>query len=495
MSNFAVVISRIIEGGATLPTTPPAQRDFKNTAFVWKGPQKGTQRINYVGNDLTAIMDTYGSNSEVMKAANTFLAGGFNGNTPKELFVANIDTATTYPLAAGSLTYVAASNAFKVDVSGNSAFWQLLQQNSEANQLTAVDLTVNDQSLNGVYMAISDAEQNLVQVYLTKSDYMADPQVPVNFAESPYSLSNDDATTTGTGYRDMFADAFADILNDSTAYHLILDNTFTDEEKKTAITLCESSQTTHALYVLDVSHEAKYVQKGADDSSLAAWAQNNNYTKTLVVVDDDTPAEPAGGETIPADQYKQASACSYYAQVNWTAASPMGSLGFKTMSGITASLFDDGGVVNTTSAFDNVQAKNANCYTEFTTVNYPCWYKGVAPSGQQFGEIIAKDYVLYQCDYNLFFMLNALPKLPMTQAGANTIESTLSLGLQKLNDAGVIGGGVASDGETFPQSGYKVYAAVPTGTPKQQGLWENVVATALLTGTTTKITYNIQFKQ
>lgn len=495
MSNYAVIISRIIDGGATLPTTPPAQRDFKNTAIVWKGPQKGTQRINYVGNDQTLIMDTYGTNSEALKAARTFLAGGFNGNSPKELFIANIDTATTYPLAAGALTYVAASNAFKVDNSGNAAFWQLLQDNAAKNMLTAVNLTVKSQAINNAYMMITDADQYLVQVFLTKGDYTATPKVPVDFSQAPYSLTNDDATTTGTGFRDSFADAFSEILDDSRVYHLILDNTFTEDEKKTAITLCESSSITHYVWALDVSHDAKYVPQDSDETSLLAWAQNNSYNKCGVVVDDDTPAEPAEGETIAADEYKQASACSYYAQVNWTEASPMGSLMFKSMAGITPSQFADGGVVNTTSAYDNVMAKNGNCYTDFTTVNDACWSKGVAPSGQQIGEIIAKDYVLYQCDYGLFYMLRSQPKLPMTQAGANMIESTMAVALQRLNDAGVIGGGIASDGESFSQNGYKVYAEVPTGTPKAQGLWENVVAKALLTGTTTKITYQIQFKQ
>lgn len=493
MSTFAVVISRIIQGGATLPITPPAQRDFKNTAIVWKGSRKGTQRINYVGDDISSIMNIYGSNSEAVKAAQTFLAGGFLGNSPRELFIANIDSDTTYALAAGALTYVAANNSFKLDTAGNATLWTFLQAQAAANQLTAIDMSVKGQTISSAYLAVSSVDNAEVQIYLTKGDFMSDPKVPIDFSAEPYSLTNNDATATGTVSRDAFADAFAEILGDSTAYHLILDNTFTDDQKRLAIALNEASGTTHALYVLDVSHEAKYTQLGADTTSLLGWAKANNYTKTLVAVDDDTPTDP--NATIPADEYKQASACSYYAQVNWTAASPMGSLAFKSMAGITASNFDNGGIINTTSAFDNVQSKNGNCYTNFTTVNDVCWYRGVAPSGTQFGDIIAKDYVLYQCDYNLFYMLRSLPKLPVNQAGANRIESTMAIGLQRLFQAGVIGGGTADDGESFPSTGFKVFAEVPTGTFKAQGIWENVVAKALLTGTTTKITYNIQFKQ
>jgi hypothetical protein len=102
---------------------------------------------------------------------------------------------------------------------------------------------------------------------------------------------------------------------------------------------------------------------------------------------------------------------------------------------------------------------------------------------------------LYQCDFNLFYMLRSLPKLPVNQAGANRIEQTMALGLQRLFNAGVIGGGTAMDGESFPAIGFKVFAEVPSGSAKQNGVWENVIAKALLTGTTTKIVYNIQFKQ
>ena len=63
----------------------------------------------------------------------------------------------------------------------------------------------------------------------------------------------------------------------------------------------------------------------------------------------------------------------------------------------------------------------------------------------------------------------------------------MATAFKRLADAGVIGPGEATDGEVFGGDGYKVYAEVPTGTEKAQGVWNNVIGKGLLTGSTTKI--------
>ena len=111
-SSSIVAISRIISVSTSVAGIPPQQRDFKNTCFIFRGAKKGANRINYVGNDVQSVIDIYGSNSEVFKAQATFLAGGFSGNSPSALYVANIDADTTYAIEAGQLTYNAADNYF-----------------------------------------------------------------------------------------------------------------------------------------------------------------------------------------------------------------------------------------------------------------------------------------------------------------------------------------------------------------------------------------------
>lgn len=469
----SVIITRIIEGGATLPQTPAAQRNFHNTCFIWNGAKKGEQRINYFGTDISAITETFGSNSEVVKAAKTFLAGGFSGNTPKEFYVGNIDVSNS-ELVATEAVYTLADNTLTISGSTMDKF-------SDVNPVYAV-WTINGERVEAYGKYTNDSDHKL-KLYATKTDVEEDNAIVLS--EAPYSLADSDETSTAVVYKESFVDGLNEILDDSTVYHLILDNTFSEEQKKLFISLVETSSTTHAGYILDTSADAKYKKKDTDENSLLHYASNAKFSKTLVVVDDEDKK----------DEYKNASACSYYAQVNWTSSSPMGSLVFKTMAGITPSKFSEGGIVSTSSAWDNVIAKNGNCYTDFSTVNAPAWYKGVAPNGNQFGEIIAKDFVLYQCDYNLFYMLQSQSKLPMTEGGAVKIAQTLSIGLQKLYESTVIAGGTAEDGTVFPSNGYIVNVQVPTGASKQQGIWENVKAEALLSGTTTKITYQIQFKQ
>lgn len=473
MGNNAVIITRIIDGGATLPSVPPAQRNFQNACFVYKGSKKGNARVNYVGTDLEAITDTYGSNSEVLKAAQTFLAGGFLGNTPKELYVGNIDTSSV-ALEAGDAVYSEADNTLVISGATQSKF--------SDTELTYAEWTINSQSVSA-YCKYTDDTNHKLKLYETKADAISDNAI--NLAEAPYSLSDEDATSTAVVYAENFQDALNEILGNSTIYFLIIDNTFSDEQKKIIMSSTEVATTTHFAFINDISSAVKYEDKDTDVTSLGHFAYNSSKEKMGMTTDD----------ADKADEYKNASACSYFAQVGWTAASPMGSLAFKTMSGITPSLLNENPLVETTTAWDNLIAKNVNVYANFTTVNAPAWYKGVTPNGKQIGDVIAKDYVLYQCDYNLFNMLQSVSKLPVNAGGAAKIEQTMALGLQKLNDAGVIGEGTAEDGETFGPSGYKVYAEVPTGSDKSQGIWRKVIAKALLSGTTTKITYQIQFKQ
>ena len=467
-STSIVSINRIISVGTVVASIPPAQRDFKNTVFIWKGTKKGANRINYVGTDTQTVIDLYGSNSEVFKAQTTFLAGGFNGNAPQNLYVANIDADTTYAIAAGELTYTLTGNYFTYSGSTAGIIALLADKNP-----VYTELSVSGEDVT-VYL-VKDAD-NHIQAFLTKGDIVENN--PVDFSAAPYSLTDGDATATATVYADAFADALSEILGDSTTYLCVIDNTFSTDQKKMYMSMVEASTPTHYGFVLDTSDEAAYQDKLADETSIAGLAHAMSYKKIAVVVDD----------ADKADEYKSVSACSYYAQVNMTAASPMGSLMFKNMSGITASKFNNGGVINATMAWDNITGKNANCFTKYTEVYDDCWAKGTSASGHQIGDIIAGDYVDYRITYELFYMLRSVPKLPVNAGGASRIEQCMAVAFKRLADAGVIGAGTAADGEVFGGDGYKTYAEVPQGNERAQGVWTNVVGTGLLTGTTTKIT-------
>ena len=466
-STSIVAINRIISVGTSVASIPPAQRDFKNTVFIWKGVKKGANRINYVGTDTQTVIDLYGSNSEAFKAQATFLAGGFNGNAPQNLYVANIDADTTYAIAAGELTYTLEGNYFTY--SGSTAGIIALLADGKA---VYADLSVSGEDVS-VYL-VKGADDH-IQAYLTKADIVL--AQPIDFSAAPYSLTDNDATATATVYADAFADALSEILGDSTTYLCVIDNTFSEDQKKLYMSMVEASTPTHYGFVLDTSNDAAYKDNLEDETSIAGLAKAMAYKKIAVVVDD---ADKAG-------EYKSMSACSYYAQVNMTAASPMGSLMFKNMSGITASKFANGGVVNATMAWDNIKSKNANCFVKFTEVYDDCWASGTSASGHQIGDIIAGDYVDYRITYELFYMLRSVPKLPCNLGGAARIEDCMSTAFRRLADAGVIGPGTAADGEVFDGLGYKVHAEVPTGTDKAQGVWNNVRGAGLLTGTTTKI--------
>ena len=473
-SSSIVSINRIISVSTSIAGIPPAQRDFRNTVFIWKGTKKGQNRINYVGNDTQTVIDLYGSNSEAFKAQATFLAGGFNGSVPQNLYVANIDADTTYEITAGQLTYDLTNNYFTYSGSSASVIALFAGDTPVYADLTAGTETVP------VYLTM-DADKH-VKAYLTKADIVLNQ--PINFAEAPYSLANGDATSTAVVYADAFVDALGEILGDSTTYLCVIDNTFSEAQKKLYMSMVEASTPTHYGFVLDTSNEAAYVDRLDDLTSIAGYARAMSYKKIAVVVDD----------ADKANEYKSMSACSYYAQVNMTAASPMGSLFQKNMAGITASQFNNGGVINATMAWDYITGKNANCFTNFTEVYDSGWAKGTSASGHQIGDIIAGDYVDYKITYELFYMLRSVPKLPVNAGGAARIEQCMATAFKRLADAGVIAPGIAQDGEVFGGDGYKVYAEVPTGSERAQGVWNNVKGVGLLSGTTIKIEISNQLK-
>lgn len=473
-STSIVAINRIISVSTSVANVPSSQRDFKNTVFIFKGAKKGANRINYVGTDTQYVIDIYGSNSEVFKAQTTFLAGGFNGNSPQNLYVANINADQTYAVEAGELTYTLEGNYFTY--SGSTA--AIIALLADSNPVYT-ELVVNSENV-AVYL-VKDADGH-IQAFLTKSDVITGS--PIDFSVAPYSLTNGDATATATVYADAFVDALSEILGDSTTYLCVIDNTFSDAQKKLYMSMVEASTPTHYGFVLDTSDKAAYEDKLADETSIAGLAHAMAYKKIAVVVDD---ADKAG-------EYKSMSACSYFAQVNMTAASPMGSLMFKNMSGITSSKFANGGVISASMAWDNITGKNANCFAKFTEVHDDCWAKGTSASGHQIGDIIAGDYVDYKITYELFYMLRSVPKLPCNAGGAARIEQCMAIAFRRLADAGVIGAGRAQDGETFSGNGYKVYAQVPEGTEKAQGIWTNVIGKGLLTGSTTKIVISNELK-
>lgn len=473
-SKSIVAINRIISVGTSVQAAPAGQRDFKNTVFIWKGARKGDSRINYVGTDLENIVTVYGSNSEAYKAAVTFLAGGFNGNAPQNLYIGNIDADATLNIAEGSLVYDVDNNYFTYsDLSPEvTAMLEAARTNNDPIYAEISDSTHT--SMGTIVAYIMDDGLGHIKAYMTKTDYSLG--AAINFAET-YGFVGSEATTSMVLYKDALTEGLSEILGDSTCYLIGIDNTFSDAQKKVIMSAVEASTPSHVCAVLDTSADAAYKSALDDNASLAHYAHDLGLKRTAVVVDD----------AAKADEYKSMSFLSYYAQVNFTVASPMGSVMFKTMSGISASEFATGGVVTATAAWDNIVAKSANCFARFTEVYDTCWAKGTSASGHQFGEIIAGDFVDYRITFELFYMLRSVPKLPMTQGGANRIEQCMALAFDRLRDAGVIAGGVSESGEVFSELGYKVSATVPSGADKQQGIWTDVRGEGLLAGTTTKI--------
>ena len=139
-----VNIKRIIDVSTAVAASSQARRDFRNALFVFQGAQVGSKRVNLVDSYETAL-DLYGSNSEVVKAAQVFFAGGFNGIKPQNLYVANFNKE--------SETW---SDIITELLSDSSYYWMSCDKNFTVEEKEALASAVEASSVNKFFFMADD---------------------------------------------------------------------------------------------------------------------------------------------------------------------------------------------------------------------------------------------------------------------------------------------------------------------------------------------------
>lgn len=301
--------------------------------------------------------------------------------------------------------------------------------------------------------------------------------------------------TIGCG-SDEFADNFASLLLSEDYYMIALDTNITDTQKKAAAALAQSANTTaaHKLFLddssvsaFDLSLEADLALEGS--CSVSAYCRNSEYTHVIV-----NAINPSN-----TNKYYSASDMAFWATRRFENSSRrMCSIAHKLASGVQPVDMTDTNLsasVSPTQKFQNLDEKNANCYINVKLVGLPAWERGNLPSGDDISEFISADYLTYVLSVSVFRLLQSTPRLPMNTEGASMLGNVISQAFLELNSAGVISGGVAEDGEAFPAIGYKYSIPIPTGVKKANGLWDGIVCSALLTGTTKKVVIGNELKK
>lgn len=294
---------------------------------------------------------------------------------------------------------------------------------------------------------------------------------------------------------DNFDAAFSELLASEDYYLIALDTSFTDAQKKSAADLVEAFNTTaaHKLFLDDSSAQAfdKTLEEDLAETtpSVAAYCFNKKLTHTAVCV-----VNPNNE-----NKYYSAAMIAYWSTRRFESSSRrMATICHKSASGIEPlNLLDPSldATVSPTQKFKNIDSKNANAFINVKLVGLTSWERGELPSGDDISEFISADYLTYVLSVSVFRLLQSTPRLPMNSDGASMLGNVISQAFTSLSSAGVISGGVAEDGDVFPALGYKYIIPVPTGIKKANGLWDGIVCSALLTGSTKKVVIGNELKK
>ena len=301
--------------------------------------------------------------------------------------------------------------------------------------------------------------------------------------------------TIGCG-ADEFSDNFSALLASEDYYLIALDTNITDAQKKAALALAQAANTTaaHKLFLDDSSANAFDLSLEDDlalgsSCSVSAYCKNAGYTHGVV-----SAINPAN-----TNKYYSASNMAFWATRKFENSSRrMASIAHKPASGVQPVDMTDTNLsasVSPTQKFKNLDSKNANVYINVKIVGLPAWERGNLPSGDDISEFIPADYLTYVLSVSIFRLLQTTPRVPMNSEGASMFGNVISQAFLALNSAGVIGGGVAEDGDVFPESGYKYSIPIPTGVKKSSGLWDGIVCSALLTGSAKKVVIGNELKK
>ena len=287
--------------------------------------------------------------------------------------------------------------------------------------------------------------------------------------------------TVGAASTEEFTTNFTALMSSEDYYLIVLDANLSDDMRVAAADAVEGTQAlaSHKLFLDDYSFNAVNEDLETDVTSVSAKVFAKKLTATAVVWSDSSTTK----------RYYSAAMASFFAtrQFN-TSARQMCPITHKPATGIAAVNFADPEVtVTATQAYDNLVAKNANAYINVKMVGLTAWERGTLASGDDVSEYISADYLNHTLTMRVFAALQSYPRIPMNSDGVTILGTAIDSAFLELASAGVIGAGVAMDGEVFGGFGYKYSIPIPTGVAKANGLWENITCSALLTGSAKKV--------
>lgn len=457
-------LRNVIDVANKLQSMPPDRKTFGYGLALIKGTAPvGADIVMGPYTSAEGVAEELGSNSEAVRIATTYFAGGWFGK-PYQLYIAFADTETldTLPNWETAQPY---------------AIGDKVVNNGTAYVCTYANTSSGDFSTN-LWEVSADTIAEAT-AWAPNTTYAAGDAIYIEESgESPVYYTCNYAHTSGEYFVETCWESYTpagqsmdewmkEYLNSSKNYYVFLPSIeFGINDLVDIASKVEAAQTPK-LAIFTYTAADAYNNSVATD--LGARLKELNYDRSMTIY------EPVNGSGVV--QYVSAAVLSAYATVSFTSARPSITMADKPLKGVTALDLTD-------AQYSALQAKNYNFYTKTTDIETDMFIDTRMASGQFFDTIQAADWLAYDMKYKLVNLVQNRDKIPFTEDGLSIVKQTISETCVEALNAGIIGSGYDQD-NVYIENGYKIDMPALSSIPKAdkaKRILRDVKVTFLLAG-------------
>ena len=459
---MAYNLRNVIDVANKLQSMPPDLKTFGyGLALISGTAPEGADLIMGPDTSAQGVAEDLGSNSEAVRIANTYFAGGWFGK-PYQLFVAFVDTDTMETLPDWET-----AQSYKVGdkvISGSTAY-----------KCTAANTSSGSFSTNLWVESVDPIAE--APEWAANTTYAVNDAVKITGDSTTYYTCNY-AHKSGAVFTENCWDSFVpagkpvsewmdDFLGSSQNYYVFLPSI--EFSKSDLIGIAEKVEAASTPKMAIFTYTESDACNGSVETDLGKVLKERNYDRSMTIYEPKNDSDEV--------EYVSAAVLSAYATVSFTSARPSITMADKPLKGVTA--------INLTDAqYTVLQNKNYNFYTKTTDIDTNMFIDTRMASGQFFDTIQAADWLAYDMKYKLVNLVQNRDKIPFTEDGLSMVKQTISETCVEALNAGIIGTGYDQD-NVMIENGYKIEMPALSSIPKAdkaKRILRDVKVTFLLAG-------------
>lgn len=473
MADGGLSLSDIISVTIALTAQAATTRNFGNLLILGDSNVIDVQQRLRLYGSLEEIGADYGEDAPEYQAAEVFFAPT---PTPAQCYVGRwASTPTSGILVGGALS--AAQQAIANFTAITAGAFQIAIDGATATAVTGLNFSAQT-NLNGVASVITTAlagaatvTWNAVYGFFQVTSATTGTTSSVSFATSPASgtdvsgllgltaASSGSYTVAGVAAEtiESAVSTLAGMSNDWYGLQIAATAEIADADYVGVATIIEGLSTSRIFGVTTQEAAALNPQSTTD---LAAMLQTGDFMRTFAQYSSTNAYASAG---IFGSQFT----------TDFSGVNTMKTVKFQTEPGVVAETL-------TEAQAAALRAKNCNVYVNYASGNntdIAIVQEGTMANGYFFDEVYGTDWLANLVQVNAFNALaTAGTKVPLTDAGANVVETQVASSLTQANTNGLIAVGVwngsplgsISTGQTLPLGFYIYVPPVSTMTTAQQ---------------------------